>query len=128
MEKWIEKYFFKNFHYKMYKKRPVVWQLQTPDKHFSAFIYYHKLDEDTLPKLDSIYINPLISYYSSQKEIAEKNEDAVEAKKMDDKVQDLKEFQNQIGEIIDSGYEPDLDEGVKHNFKPLEHLTPVEMK
>ncbi|KXA95941.1 hypothetical protein AKJ37_06440, partial [candidate division MSBL1 archaeon SCGC-AAA259I09] len=128
MEKWIKKYFFKNFHYKMYKKRPVVWQLQTPDNHFSAFIYYHKLDEDTLPKLDSIYINPLISYYSSQREIAEKNEDTVEAKKMDDKVQDLKEFQDQIGEIIDRGYEPDLDEGVKHNFKPLEHLTPVEMK
>lgn len=128
MEKWIKKYFFKNFHYKMYNKRPVVWEIKTPNDHFKAFIYYHELDEDTLPKLQVDYIEPLMTEYNNKKNLAKKNDNTAEAEKLEDKVEDLRKLKEQLDEVIEEGYSPDLDEGVKHNFKPIENMTSKEMK
>lgn len=128
MEKWIKKYFFKNFHYKMYNKRPVVWEIKTPNDHFKAFIYYHELDEDTLPKLQVDYIEPLMTEYNNKKNLAKKNDNTAEAEKLEDKVEDLRKLKEQLDEVIEEGYSPDLDEGVKHNFKPVENMTSKEMK
>jgi hypothetical protein len=128
MEKWVKKYFFKNFHYKMYNKRPVVWEIKTPNDHFKAFIYYHKLDEDTLPKLQVEYIEPLMTEYNNKKNMARENGNTAEAEKLEDKVEDLRALKEQLEDVIDEGYSPDLDEGVKHNFKPIEEMTSKEMK
>ena len=57
-ENWlIDEYF--NFHITLYKRRPVIWQLssrifsqnRSSKGAFNCFLYYHKLDRDTIPKI-----------------------------------------------------------------------------
>ncbi|MBT3368497.1 MAG: N-6 DNA methylase, partial [Nitrospina sp.] len=64
IEQWLEIEFFKH-HVKQFKKRPIAWQIQS-EKYtrnnkpaFACLIYYHKLDEDLLPKIRTQYVGLL---------------------------------------------------------------------
>jgi hypothetical protein len=71
LEKWLSGSFYKR-HISQFKKRPVVWQLQSrpanrrSEPAFSCLIYYHKLDIDLLPKLRSQYVGPLRQRYETE--------------------------------------------------------------
>jgi len=55
LENWLQKDFFAK-HIKQYKKRPIVWQIESPHGTFKAIVYYHKLTADTLKKLKTVYL------------------------------------------------------------------------
>ena len=64
IEQWLETEFF-NHHTKQFKSRPIAWQIQS-EKYarnnkpaFACLIYYHKLDEDLLPKIRTQYVGLL---------------------------------------------------------------------
>ena len=65
LKEWIEGDYF-NFHVSLYRRRPIFWQLTSSRLGksklpgvFSCFLYYHKLDRDTIPKILSFYLNPI---------------------------------------------------------------------
>lgn len=67
VEEWFEKEFF-NYHTTLYRLRPIVWQLSSEkfrqgrgNPAFTCFIYWHKLDEDTIPKVRQLYLKPFLN-------------------------------------------------------------------
>lgn len=63
LEDYLTKRFFST-HTTKYNKRPIYWHICSPkEKHSNCFIYYHKLDNDTLYKVKSIYLSQIIDRY-----------------------------------------------------------------
>ena len=67
IEEWFEKEFF-NYHTTLYRLRPIIWQLSSEKFRqgrrgpaFTCFIYWHKLDEDTIPKVRQLYLRPVLN-------------------------------------------------------------------
>lgn len=65
LKKWIEEDYF-DFHVSLYRRRPIFWQLTSSRLGkgklpgvFSCFVYYHKLDRDTIPKILAFYVKPI---------------------------------------------------------------------
>ena len=65
LKRWIEEDYF-DFHVSLYRRRPIFWQLTSSRLGksklpgvFSCFLYYHKLDKDTIPKILAFYVNPV---------------------------------------------------------------------
>jgi FtsZ-binding cell division protein ZapB len=79
LEDWLAREFF-GYHVGLYRLRPIIWQItlpsspesqrnqrsrrrsatQTAQTDFSVFIYWHKLDSDTLRKVRHIYLQPFL--------------------------------------------------------------------
>ena len=133
LEDYIIKKFF-NEHIKKYEKRPIYWHIYSPKKTFNCFLYYHKLNEDTLYKVKSIYLNQMIEryeedlkYYNNQLIQARVDEDKKKEKDMKNKceeleikLEDLDILDKRITEILP--YKPDLEKGVLYNVIPLEGI------
>ena len=67
IEEWFEKEFF-SYHTTLYRLRPIIWQLSSEkfrqgrgNPAFTCFIYWHKLDEDTIPKVRQLYLKPVLN-------------------------------------------------------------------
>ena len=67
IEEWFEKEFF-NYHTTLYRLRPIIWQLSSEkfrqgrgNPAFTCFIYWRKLDEDTIPKVRQLYLKPVLN-------------------------------------------------------------------
>jgi len=73
LDEWLAREFF-SYHLRLYRLRPVVWQVvpsqggssrrssrtnPSPET-FSVFLYWHKLDADTLRKVRSVYLQPYL--------------------------------------------------------------------
>lgn len=133
IEEYYMKYFF-DIHKSMYQKRPIYWHICTPKRTFNCFIYYHKLDEDTLYKVKSIYLAKMIEryeedlkYYNEQLIKAridnDKNKEKdfkIKCSDLEEKLEDLNNLDKKIMEILP--YKPDLDQGVLYNIIPLEPI------
>jgi hypothetical protein len=79
LEDWLAREFF-GYHVGLYRLRPIIWQItlpsspesqrnqrsrrrsatQTAQTDFSVFLYWHKLDSDTLRKVRHIYLQPFL--------------------------------------------------------------------
>jgi hypothetical protein len=133
----LETYLINDFyseHIKKYEKRPVYWHICSPKKTFNCFVYYHKLNEDTLYKVKSIYLGQMIDryredlkYYNAQlveaRTNSDKNKENEMKKKCNDleaKLEDLYDLDQKIMDILP--YKPDLDQGVLYNIIPLEPI------
>jgi len=141
IERYIINNFFKN-HSRSYEKRPIYWHICSPKKTFNCFVYYHKLDNDTLYKVKSIYLSQMIDryeedlkYYTSQLIEARTKGDKSKEKDFKDrcsdleaKLEDLNILDKKIMEILP--YKPNIDEGVLYNIIPLEPIlsAPVATK
>lgn len=133
LESYIVNDLFKE-HIKNYEKRPIYWHICSPKKTFNCFVYYHKLDNDTLYKVKSIYLSQMIDryqedlkYYTEQLIEARTNGDKNKEKDFKDKcsdleakLEDLNNLDEKIMEILP--YKPDIDEGVLQNIIPLEQI------
>ncbi|APC47780.1 hypothetical protein BME96_06160 [Virgibacillus halodenitrificans] len=126
---WILKEFFKR-HVGKFKNRPIYWHICSPNKNFNSIINYYAITPDTLYKLKSNHLIPFMNslsedivFYrekmtsSNDKKLAKQFEKRVID--LEKQINDLETFDKQIDEIIASGYEPDIDQGVLYNIKPL---------
>ncbi|MGG3957046.1 BREX-1 system adenine-specific DNA-methyltransferase PglX [Bhargavaea massiliensis] len=128
---WFNKDFFaEHIKKEQYQNRPIYWHVCSPNKTFNALIYYHALTSDTLYKLKSNYLKPMLeniredlSFYREKMKTAGDKKQAKQFEKrvieLEKQVDDLEAFDKQIDDIIASGYEPDIDQGVLYNIKPL---------
>ena len=133
LEIFIRDDYFKD-HIKKYEKRPIYWHICSPKKTFNCFVYYHKLDEDTLYKVKSMYLSKMIERY--EEDLKYYNEQLIKSRVDDDKnkekdfknkcsdleekLEDLNVLDKKIMEILP--YKPDLDQGVLYNIIPLESI------
>jgi hypothetical protein len=138
LEDWLDGPFIK-WHTKLYNKRPVIWQVSSSDYHhtFNAFLYIHKLDRDTLRKLQTQVLwnqrRTLESVRASA--LADEAYDRVEdaeaglAALADFEATLLRVIQGEVdcdipdwaeGPYRDGIYDPVLDDGVKVNIEPLQ--------
>lgn len=137
LEEYFIKDFFEDHQRKFYvkpQKRPIYWHICSPRKVFNSFVYYHKLDNDTLYKIKSIYLSQMIDryqedikYYTEQLIEARTNKDKNKEKDFKDKcsdlearLEDLNILDKSIMEILP--YEPNIDQGVIYNIIPLEPI------
>jgi len=126
---WLRKRFFRYHHVDEYKPRgersPIYWQLESPNGAFSCFIYYHGIDDNTLPKLRGQYLDPRINELQNEletlraqtqgenpdTELLERREE-VEAD-----LDDIKAVRDTIDQMIDDGVSVDVEEGIWENIK-----------
>jgi len=121
---------------------PIYWLLQSPGGTTRFWLYLHRLDRDTLPKLlGSRYLGGLIEKTrqaiaelrpdgellaglskADERRVAELDERLVDLGEMTARVRRVLERTNDRGEAV--GWVPELDDGVVLNAAPLHELIP----
>ncbi|MCL5265974.1 MAG: hypothetical protein M1343_12440 [Chloroflexi bacterium] len=62
LDDWLATDFFA-YHVGLYRFRPLVWQITSKPRGeaaYSCFVYWHSLDDDTLRKIQEIYLRPTV--------------------------------------------------------------------
>jgi hypothetical protein len=100
LEDWLAREFF-GYHVGLYRLRPIIWQIalpsspesqrnqrsrrrsatQTVQTDFSVFIYWHKLDFDTLRKVRHIYLQPFLD--AAEREVQQMEQRVAELRNSD---------------------------------------------
>lgn len=135
LRKFLMNDFFVKYHIPMYKKRPMYWLLQTAKKNYGFYIYNLKFTQDTLYSLIQKYIDPRINLEKLRLKGIYNKKDAVNTPKekreidnliakSEDFLEELRAFKRDIQEVIDTGFKPDIDDGVILNMAPLYKLIP----
>ncbi len=135
---WLRENFFRYHHVDEYKPRgersPIYWQLESPNGGFSCFIYYHEIDENTLPKLRGQYLDPRIGELENEletlnaqtsgenpdKELLNRKEE------VQNDLEDIREFRETIDEMIDDGVTVDVEKGIWENIKEWDQYEVLE--
>ncbi|MBN1450023.1 MAG: BREX-1 system adenine-specific DNA-methyltransferase PglX [Anaerolineales bacterium] len=140
LEDWLQRYFFYPFHVKLYKNRPILWQLTSPKGHFAVMLDYHRLNRDTLPKVQSLYLWPQMEAVRTRLNAARQNDaPAKRIADLEDEMEDLKDCNQRLDAVIQGTvkvdlpewangpyregkppYDPDIDDGVRVNLLPIQ--------
>jgi len=129
LDKWVSHQFFKK-HMSQYKKRPIVWHLQSEDKSFEVLVYYHKLTNQTLQIIRNYYLSRAVEINKDRlreledrlKEAGNKEKGKIydEIEEREDARDDLQSFGDALDEVIKTGYDPVIDDGVLANISPIQ--------
>src|SRR5262249_20482754 len=130
------------YHIKRYsksrRKAPIYWLLQSAKRSYALWIYYPRLDRDTVFRALRNYVEPKIKGEAARlKELKARLEDARETiarrertkvekdiERQDALLAELGAFKEALERVAALGYEPDLDDGVVLNIAALHELTP----
>ncbi len=137
MREYLKSTFF-SYHSKKYKKNPIYWQLALPSKEFSVWLNYHSLSQELIFKLKNEVIEPKIKFEEenlrnliNQIKDAENNAEKTlirsisrEISETQKLIEELKEFHNNLMELIELNLPFDLDDGVTVNIAPFYKLIP----
>jgi len=138
MKDWLHNRFFRYHHVDEYTRRgqriPIYWQLESAEGAFSCYIYYHKIDSNTLPKLRGQYLDPHINKLENELETLNAqtsgdNPDKELLKRKEEVQNDLdniKEFRETIDEMIDDGVTVDPEKGIWENIKEWDQYEVLE--
>ena len=146
---WLENVYFE-FHAALYKKRPVIWHIASSQGSasfaFGVLCHYHRFDANRIAKLRSSYLRDAIETFRREAAVADREdraEDRIElqarleeAQALDRKLQAVQEGHREGPEGGDrdyliltpwksaeerpTGWDPDIDDGVKINIAPLQ--------
>jgi hypothetical protein len=150
IQKSVEDYllgqFFKE-HIQRYRKRPVYWLLQSPNRKYSAYVFHERATDQTLAILQGKrYLGGRIYRLENElkeiktKEAAASGREKViwakNARELAEELEDLKAFDRHItaannvpiqdahGKPATAHWSPEFDDGVLLNAAPLHELTP----
>jgi hypothetical protein len=136
--KWLRETFFRYHHCKEYRRRgqriPIYWQLESPEGAFSCFVYYHDINENTLPKLRGQCIDPRINELENELETlnTQTNGENPDKKLLNTKeeaqndLNDISQFRATIDEMIDDGVAVDVEKGIWENIKEWDQYEVLE--
>ncbi len=118
IEEWFAKDFFE-YHTTLYRLRPVIWQFSSErfrkgKPAFGCFSSWHKLDEDTIPKVRQLYLKPV--FEASRMEV-----ENIKAKLSKVAVKTKIEVENELESALTKYEEPKaFDEALEYLLKPHE--------
>ena len=135
LDGWLSRDFFKK-HVSQYKKRPIIWHLKSPGGYFEVFLYYHKLNNQTLHILKNVYLSKVLDYNRRKlSELKDELEDESkkgriyeEIEKREKTIDDLKKFEASFDEILKQGFDPVIDDGVLANISLFQKAEVLGMK
>ena len=146
---WLENVYF-DYHVALYRKRPIVWHLASSQGAapfaFGALCHYHKFDANRMAKLRAGYLRDAIETFRREAALAGREGRAderielqarlEEAQALDGRLQAVQEGHHEGPEGGDrdyriltpwkaaderpTGWDPDVDDGVKVNIVPLQ--------
>ena len=125
---------FWRHHFRLYRKRPIFWPLQSPKRKLTVWVFQERFTKDTLFKVRSEFVDPKARQMAARIEElkteaaanagAEKRRAEKEASRLADALDDVQEFSKRLGSIIQKGYTPRIDDGVLLNAAPLWEILP----
>jgi hypothetical protein len=134
IEDWLRNTFFRYHHCKEYRRRgqriPIYWQLESDEGAFSCFVYYHKMDADTFPKIRGQYIDKKLDTLQNRLEAIESELETAdgdrarnlrsEKEEIEADIDDITEFRNRVDALIEEGFEPDFEAGIWENIQRVD--------
>ena len=118
------------------RKAPIYWLLQSSNKNYAVWLYYHRLNKDILFKALTQYVEPKIRLEedrlkSMRTDRGKFGTGGKQAKDLDNVIEqqeallvELEEFRDKLRGAANLGLEPDLNDGVMLNIAPLWELVP----
>ncbi|MFZ4580823.1 MAG: hypothetical protein ACOYOB_20770, partial [Myxococcota bacterium] len=146
---WLDQVFF-SFHASLYKKRPVLWHLAsaqgTARFAFGVLVDYHRFDKNAMAKLRGGYLRDAVESFRREAGLADKEGRAEDRAEWQARVEEAQAFDRALQRIQEgrlegaddgpqdyriltpwktpdkrpTGWDPDLDDGVKVNIAPFE--------
>lgn len=123
VQQWLEGGEFIKWHTALYKSRPIIWQLTSDKGTYAALVYYHKLSADTLRRIRNPHIRRLLEDLEERQRAIlsdETKRDLTQARRLEEQADDLRVFDERLARVINAGYDPEIDDGVKQNILPLQ--------
>ena len=125
LERWLAGPFFER-HISQFKKRPIAWQIESEGRRskgegrkkgrvsepvFSCLVYYHKLDEDLLPRIRTHYVGVLQSGFETElrtlERLASPTADQQGRKlQLDQWIEEMKAFDGKLEQVSLTGFGP----------------------
>jgi len=127
----IRRYLVNDFyrdHLQTYKNRPIYWLFTSGKKKaFQALVYLHRYTPNTLSRMRSEYVQPLLGQLQSRLDDSRAKEQSATStaskkaqsrltKKLGDQYEELLEFDKRLHFYALQGIALDLDDGVKVNY------------
>lgn len=118
------------------RKAPIYWLLQSSKKNYALWLYYHRLDKDTLFKALLNYVEPKIRLEENRLEPLRAQRTAAGASgkrakqlekdidRQEEFISELRDFEDKLRRVANLHLEPDLNDGVVLNIAPLWELVP----
>ena len=128
LDKYLQDKFFKQLsdHLNLFMylpKTPFIWHLTSGPHHaIELYISIYKWSRDTLFRIKSVYIanrETALNDRLSGVDISTAN-GKLEAAELKEQLKELKVFAEKIDQLLASGYDPKLDDGVGKNIAPLQ--------
>ncbi|WP_291323610.1 BREX-1 system adenine-specific DNA-methyltransferase PglX [Desulfonatronospira sp.] len=128
IRRFISTSFFKDYHLRVYKKRPIYWLFSSgKQRAFQCLVYLHRYSEATLSRMRGMYVTPLMGKYKARIEFLEHDLDQAgstgnvnkirkEIQSIRDKLEELRSFDELLRHYADQRITLDLDDGVKVNY------------
>jgi hypothetical protein len=136
---WLANVYFEQ-HVRLYKSRPVYWQLassQQPDPAFGAIVHYHRFGKDALRKLRGSYVRGCLERFERDLGYARRENRTDDSVELQQKIDEVRAFDKKLQELEEGkfpirvpwkeeaqqpkGWDPDIDDGVKVNILPLQN-------
>lgn len=149
LEEWLDAVFFE-FHCGLYKGRPIFWHLASAQSTFpiafGVLAHYHRFDKNRMAKLRARYLRDAIEEFRREAGLADKAGRTDDRLEWQSKMEETLAFDRKLQQIQEghhegaeggerdyriltpwkkpeerpSGWDPDLDDGVKVNVEPFE--------
>lgn len=105
-------------------KTPFIWHITSGEHHaLELYISIYRWSRDTLYRIKSVYAGNRNSALRDRLAALESQTDAnakIEAEKVRLQLRELDHFCQQVDDLLESGYNPTLDDGVGKNIAPLQ--------
>lgn len=108
-------------HYsKSRRKAPIYWPLSTRSGDFVIWVYYPKLDADSLPRLITEVLDPSLRRFNEELAgLASEGKASARKAKLESLRLELAEMRQDFQDLIAKGYNPNLNDGVLITACPL---------
>ena len=145
IRQWLEEVYFP-YHASMYKNRPIFWHLSSKQGKgqaaFSALVHYHRFDKDRMATLRGVYLREALGLFRREAALAGQAGRADDRLEWQAKVEEAEELDRRLERVQEGfhhgtedfriltpwkaegerpkGWDPDINDGVKVNIKPLQ--------
>lgn len=138
LNEYLENHFFRNLsdHLNLFMylpKTPFIWHLSSgPYRGFECYLIIYKWSKDKLLLLKSVYVEKRERSLINRKTDLVNDNSArgqTERDLIDKQLAEIAEFKRKIDDLLASGYDPKLDDGVGKNIAPLQQrgMIPYEV-